>query len=192
LQKFIEWKLTLKISPEFIGGGAPALLRRSRDEWEILKNTLVRRGGHPCPLFLIGEQWDPLQDHQVLAFGYEQSSDRRTDKIFVYEPNCPGCEQLIELDFTGSINNKLQSPDACTFKNNQDPDIALRGFFCAQYSLVSPPTVNFGGTLNPRWSGWEKLGGQLTSSPSACSWGGVRIDVFAKGTDNALWHKWFV
>lgn len=41
------------------------------------------------------------------------------------------------------------------------------------------------------WSGWESLGGTLTSAPAAVSWGPNRIDVFVKGTDNALWHKWW-
>ena len=31
----------------------------------------------------------------------------------------------------------------------------------------------------------------LTSDPSAVSWGSGRIDVFARGADNALWHRWY-
>ncbi|MGK3985906.1 hypothetical protein WME99_22855 [Sorangium sp. So ce136] len=38
---------------------------------------------------------------------------------------------------------------------------------------------------------WESLGGTLTSSPAVSSWGSGRLDVFARGADNALWHKWF-
>ena len=41
------------------------------------------------------------------------------------------------------------------------------------------------------WSGWESLGGVLTSGPGVCSWSSGRLDVFVRGTDNALWHKWF-
>jgi hypothetical protein len=41
------------------------------------------------------------------------------------------------------------------------------------------------------WSGWEDLGGILTSAPSAVSWGPNRIDCFVMGTDSALWHKWW-
>lgn len=37
---------------------------------------------------------------------------------------------------------------------------------------------------------WELLGGTLTSSPAATSSGLGRLDVFGRGTDNALWHKW--
>ena len=41
------------------------------------------------------------------------------------------------------------------------------------------------------WSGWESLGGVLTSAPAASSWAANRLDVFVRGTDNALWHKWW-
>ena len=42
-----------------------------------------------------------------------------------------------------------------------------------------------------RWSRWENLGGNLTSAPSVSSWAPNRLDVFARGTDNALWHIWW-
>ncbi|MEP0885209.1 hypothetical protein NDI49_27030 [Trichocoleus sp. ST-U3] len=38
---------------------------------------------------------------------------------------------------------------------------------------------------------WESLGGELSSGPDVCSWAPERLDVFARGTDNTLWHKWF-
>jgi hypothetical protein len=41
------------------------------------------------------------------------------------------------------------------------------------------------------WIGWESLGGTLTSDPAVASWSSGRLDVFVRGTDNALWHKWF-
>jgi hypothetical protein len=41
------------------------------------------------------------------------------------------------------------------------------------------------------WSNWESLGGVLSSGAAVSSWAGERLDVFVKGTDNALWHKWF-
>jgi Matrixin/Putative peptidoglycan binding domain/Repeat of unknown function (DUF346) len=42
-----------------------------------------------------------------------------------------------------------------------------------------------------RWSGWESLGGVLSSGPGVCSWASGRLDIFVRGTDNALWHKWY-
>ncbi|MEN6368278.1 MAG: C1 family peptidase [Thermotogota bacterium] len=41
------------------------------------------------------------------------------------------------------------------------------------------------------WHGWESLGGIITSKPSAVSWGANRIDVVARGTDSAVWHRWW-
>jgi hypothetical protein len=48
------------------------------------------------------------------------------------------------------------------------------------------PTTRFGTN-----GGTESLGGALTSDPTVSSWGANRLDVFARGTDNALWHKWW-
>ena len=40
------------------------------------------------------------------------------------------------------------------------------------------------------WSGWESLGGILTSSPAAATAAGSsRIDVFVRGNNNGLWQK---
>ena len=39
------------------------------------------------------------------------------------------------------------------------------------------------------WGGWESLGGVLTSPPKVVTWGRDRLDVFAVGTDSALWHR---
>jgi hypothetical protein len=36
---------------------------------------------------------------------------------------------------------------------------------------------------------WERLGGQIVGPPAAVCWGSDRIDVFARGTDGAVWHK---
>ena len=41
------------------------------------------------------------------------------------------------------------------------------------------------------WSNWESLGGTITAGPAVSSWAPGRLDVFAKGADNALWHRWF-
>jgi hypothetical protein len=41
------------------------------------------------------------------------------------------------------------------------------------------------------WGGWESLGGTIQGSPSAVSWGSGRLDIFAIGTDSAVWHLWY-
>ena len=39
------------------------------------------------------------------------------------------------------------------------------------------------------WGAWASMSGQLSASPAAVSWGDGHIDVFARGTDNALWWR---
>ena len=41
------------------------------------------------------------------------------------------------------------------------------------------------------WSGWEPLGGVLTSGPAVAASGANRLDVFVRGTDSQLWHAWW-
>ncbi|MDD3168984.1 MAG: sialidase, partial [Eubacteriales bacterium] len=43
----------------------------------------------------------------------------------------------------------------------------------------------------PGWSDWEDLGGILTSAPAVASWQINRLDVFGRGQNQALWHKWW-
>jgi hypothetical protein len=40
---------------------------------------------------------------------------------------------------------------------------------------------------------WEEMGGQFISAPSVCpTIAPVRLDLFGIGTDNQMYHKWFV
>jgi hypothetical protein len=41
------------------------------------------------------------------------------------------------------------------------------------------------------WRGWEDLGGVIDNAPAAVSWGPNRIDCFARGMDNHMYHKWW-
>ena len=45
--------------------------------------------------------------------------------------------------------------------------------------------------IPPVWGGWESLGGVLLSAPQGVTWGPNRLDVFAVGTDHAVYHKWW-
>ena len=46
----------------------------------------------------------------------------------------------------------------------------------------------FDGLYFDTWSPWQSLGGQVTTSPAACSWGYGRIDVFLEGPEGAVYH----
>jgi hypothetical protein len=62
-------------------------------------------------------------------------------------------------------------------------------------------TLDYGGgtfqlwsTIAERFSGstlFESIGGGATASPAVASWGANRLDLFVKGTDNALWHRFW-
>ena len=45
------------------------------------------------------------------------------------------------------------------------------------------------GLLAKGWGTWGSLGGQFTASPASVSWADGRIDVFGRGSDNALWWR---
>ena len=50
-----------------------------------------------------------------------------------------------------------------------------------------------GAPVWPAWSAWptENLGGGFTSDPAIASQGPGQLNVFARGNDGALWHRWY-
>jgi hypothetical protein len=61
--------------------------------------------------------------------------------------------------------------------------------------------LNFGGGSAELWNelaakfgtttAWYSLGGVLTSGADAASWGPNRLDAFVRGTDMAIYHRWW-
>ncbi len=47
------------------------------------------------------------------------------------------------------------------------------------------------GSALAQWQGWENLGGVILEAPECVSWGANRIDCFARGTDSAMYHRWW-
>ena len=47
------------------------------------------------------------------------------------------------------------------------------------------------GNCGATWSGWSSLGGQTSSNPAASSEKDGTIDLFRRGTDNALYTRHF-
>ena len=41
------------------------------------------------------------------------------------------------------------------------------------------------------WGGWQDLGGVILEAPNCVNWGANRIDCFARGTDRAMYHRWW-
>lgn len=43
---------------------------------------------------------------------------------------------------------------------------------------------------NQQWTAWFSWGGTLAGSPDATTWGGNRVDVFARAADGSVLHAW--
>lgn len=55
---------------------------------------------------------------------------------------------------------------------------------------VAAGSAVHGYNLTP-WYQWEDLGGTLTSGTDVASWGANRLDVFARGADQSLMHRYY-
>ncbi len=128
--KLLFWMVMLQIDLPFIReDGSRWLLHRSMEEWLRLQNRLDRAS--PWPLMLIGTARSPFDNHQVLAYGYDNPGDG-TGTIFIYDMNCPDVENTLRLDFRYGY---LRAEESC-------PSVArgpLCGFFCNAYTAVTPP-----------------------------------------------------
>ncbi len=83
-------------------------------------------------------------------------------------------------------------------KNSWGTGFGISGFFKIGYGECKFDSYTFGtaqGVVLPApahgWHGYEGLGGVITSKPSAVSWANNRIDVVARGTDSAVYHRWW-
>ena len=83
---------------------------------------------------------------------------------------------------TGSLGGQIPAgtgPAACSWGAGR-LDVFVQGTTGALYHK----------SYTGSWSGWQTLGGALTSSPAAAAASGSsRIDVFVRGSDGALWQK---
>lgn len=83
-------------------------------------------------------------------------------------------------------------------KNSWNASWGMAGYFKIAYGQCDIDTwtkIGVTGVILPTpavaWHGFENLGGLLTSKPNAVSWGANRIDVVVRGTDSAVYHKWW-
>ena len=144
--KLLLWMAALHFVPHIFGGGPAWTLARSREEWQALKGHL--NTGKPWPITLIGSSAVPSNQHQVLAYGYEDPGDG-TGTLYLYDPNCPSdttSGQTIQLDFRGT---GLQAVESCAMADRGP----LQGFFCADYHAPkTPPPIAVGLTSAPATS----------------------------------------
>jgi hypothetical protein len=114
----------------FEGGPGAAWLR---DQTTVQLDTLRARidGGAPVTIGLIGTTWNPLNNHQVLCYGYSDNNDGTTT-LFLYDNSAPNVESTTRLDFSG--------PELSAIESSPSPDRGeLRGVFCTSYTPKTPP-----------------------------------------------------
>ncbi len=122
---FLKWMLILHFHPDH----KRLLSRMNHQELARLKAHIDQ--GTPWPIGLIGTTWSPLNNHQVLAIGYDEDAPGGTINILVYDSNCPLSISKLVLDASEFVSLH----ESCF---NADRGL-LQGFFCEAYSLSTPP-----------------------------------------------------
>jgi hypothetical protein len=107
------------------------LFNKTKFEWERLKQYID--SGTPWPICLIGNTTSPMNNHQVLAHGYEDNGDG-TGTLFIYDNNNPDKECTIKLNFNTSAKDWVES-------HKSDKRGPLQGFFCTSYQFNPPPAA---------------------------------------------------
>jgi len=131
---------------------------------------------------LQGARHDPANDPTSAPFAYGHG--------FQHTSSTPSWRTIMAYNCTGGGCPRVQ------FWSN--PNVNYNGI-----AMGTEATNNNARVLNetaasvasfkqkPSGGGWESLGGTILEEPSCVSWGSNRIDCFARGTDKAMWHKWW-
>lgn len=101
-------------------------------------------------------------------------------------------------NYTGTTAQKTEALFTAYRRDNARIFIIMRGYGVPNNrvnqiirDIIRFTLENIGGQPTTGWSQWEDLGGILTSGPAVASWAPNRLDVFGRGQNNALWHKWW-
>ncbi len=82
--------------------------------------------------------------------------------------------------------NKTSDPTAIINRDGR-MEVFARGTDNALYRKIQS-WVN--GPWWPLFSGWDSLGGVILGAPAVARNADGRLEVFARGTDGAIWHRW--
>lgn len=103
-------------------------------EWPKVQRLLDT--GRPAPLGLVNvRSLDPrrlVQNHQVLAHGYDLSADGSRVALNVYDPNWPD-------DDAATLTLQLDDPDADAPLDHSREGATVRGFFATAYTRPPEP-----------------------------------------------------
>jgi hypothetical protein len=109
-------------------GGTDDLLSKTREHWTRLRTRLDHDAAWPIG-FIYGGNASPIDQHQVLAIGYEDQGDG-TARLIVWDNNDGRRQQSLNLDFR---SDQL-------FVNSSKPELNdVKGIICEEYSFKMPP-----------------------------------------------------
>jgi hypothetical protein len=140
---FLQWMAVLHFE-----GGPGATWLRDQTKSELVKLKARIKGGTPVTVGLVGTTWNPLFNHQVLVYGFNDNPDETTT-LFVYDNNHPGVETTYRMDFSGP---ELQVAESQKF-GDRGP---MKGLFCTTYAPATPPrtvVLRTGLTVSPAVTG---------------------------------------
>jgi hypothetical protein len=140
---------------------------------------------------------DPAGGTANGVFGYSsQPSAQATGSFRRYADNRdsqhPDTDNVVGWGFrSGSgyteVNTAGQVLMNMTFPNGEKEYRVVKEPLTALDINLLRATAGLPRPFSPSTS-WQSLGGTLTSKPGAASWAANRLDAFARGTDNQMWH----
>src|SRR5262245_40761060 len=84
------------------------------------------------------------------------------------------------------------APGFAVFSTRCDPEAVMRFIKILTLALTLFATSSLmTREARAQWGGWESLGGIILEEPNCVSWGPNRIDCFARGTNAAMFHRWW-
>jgi hypothetical protein len=130
---------------------------------------------------LMGARHDPANDSSTTPFayghGFQQGTAWRTIMAYVCASSCP----RLQYWSNPNVNYSGTPMGTATTHNN------------ARVLNATAPTIAAFRTAAAAggWHGWESLGGIILEQPDCVTWSANRIDCFARGTDRAMYHRWW-
>jgi len=103
--------------------------------WEApkLRKQLSQVGPAVLALIRVGGVTQLMQNHQVVATGYDFDEETKQMVVYLYDPNYPGEMPFLEMNLTKPSTG---------IALKQSSGEALRGFFVLGYGRKTPPNVS--------------------------------------------------
>jgi hypothetical protein len=172
LRKEISWKNTV------VDEGPIAGTRRVqlRDRVWKVGMTTGKTSGIVVDIAFGDGQIKVISDQEGLDFAQEGDSG---SLVFVRDTNPQGGERIMAVGMLNSIARHTNiTPIDTVFERLNVEFAPAEGE--GRYTEWYPPS-----------NAWESLGGTTPDAIGAASWGGNRLDVFRRGYDNKIYHKWW-